>query len=81
MLSASQDTRGVLRPHWPTFGRYNGRYNGKYDGMYDRYNAVGGIIVGIIVAIIHMIVGLVGRIAVILIVGITYSMHNNTSRY
>ena len=44
-LSASQDTRGVLRPHWPTSGRYNGRYNGKYDGMYDRYNAVGGIIV------------------------------------
>ena len=38
VLSASQDTRGLLRPRWPTFGRYNGRHHGRYDGRYDRYN-------------------------------------------
>jgi len=54
-LSASQDTRGVLRPRWSTFGRYNGRYDGRYDG-YKRDNRVGIIL--IIVRIVDIIVGM-----------------------
>ena len=58
-LSASQDTRGVLRPRWSTFGRYNGRYNGRYDGRYDGYNRDNRVgIIRIIVSIVDIIVGI-----------------------